>query len=127
MGCDIHLYVEYKSDGMWHTLIRDPHCSRDYQLFTILAGVRGVDEPLVPLRGFPADHNFSDAAEDYFEADTTQPEPDWHSCTWLTVSELSNAISSCEDPVHVVYRAIEACARALACEYETRVVMWFDS
>ena len=57
MGCDIHMHVEIKQGGRWHLWAQ---CSmhRDYNLFSLLAGVRQEDDsprPIAEPRGLPAD------------------------------------------------------------------------
>lgn len=54
MGCDIHLFIEYKSPGLtrWISFGRDMDLDRHYELFAHLAGVRsGGIEPVVQPRG----------------------------------------------------------------------------
>ena len=103
MGCDIHMHVERYCDGLnkWvsadyfallpESTLDNPKFSfipiyddRNYDLFGVLAGVRGsavnnqIDEP----RGLPKD--VSDIVyEDYIGWDM-----DAHSCSYLTLREL---------------------------------------
>jgi hypothetical protein len=56
MGCDIHFHSEVKINGAWHHY-SSHKISRDYWLFSILAGVRnycGV-VPISMPRGLPSD------------------------------------------------------------------------
>lgn len=54
MGADIHAYIEYSSsEGRWRPFAR-PDLPRDYQMFSLLADVRGSGI-LYPLRGMPSD------------------------------------------------------------------------
>ncbi len=56
MGCDIHAYVDYKNNYGRHVHFCNPYISRNYELFTLLAGVRGPKESaVVSPRGVP-DH-----------------------------------------------------------------------
>lgn len=72
MGCDIHLYVEHRRDGVWQAadeFERDEdglhlkdwtskfYGARNYDLFSILADVRndGNITPIAAPRGIPAD------------------------------------------------------------------------
>ena len=66
MGCDIHLYIEYKNkmvefDGYkysWHDFGKCINPGRNYVLFALMAGVRNYGNELpviVPRRGMPED------------------------------------------------------------------------
>lgn len=66
MGCDIHLYVEYRkknSNRNWEssgTVM--PNCGdRIYGMFAVMANVRNYDnlEQIVPDRGYPMDATYS--------------------------------------------------------------------
>ena len=54
MGCDIHLHIEYRVNGKWEHYAA-PHVGRWYDLFSVMAGVRGEYEPIVEPKGFPED------------------------------------------------------------------------
>ena len=105
MGCDIHMYVEYKkpnTNGQWECgelfamnnsnnadlsveVDRVPiYRDRNYALFAVLADVRnnGTYECIAPPRGFPDDAaNFTKEEYKAWEADA-------HSCSYLTLAEL---------------------------------------
>jgi hypothetical protein len=66
MGCDIHLYIEYKNkkvefDGYkdnWHDFGKCINPGRNYALFALMADVRNYDGQLpviVNPRGMPDD------------------------------------------------------------------------
>ena len=57
MGCDIHIYVEYKevSSKNWYPFGRRFNPGRSYNLFDKLAGVRGCSSPETAGRGIPKD------------------------------------------------------------------------
>lgn len=61
MGCDIHMYVEYraKDSGHWYTFGQKINPGRNYRLFGLLAGVRSGEEPMFQPRGMPEDAAFS--------------------------------------------------------------------
>jgi hypothetical protein len=49
VGCDIHAILQRKDkDGVWNTVLTNVIPNRDYQLFSILSGVRG-DSDLGPI------------------------------------------------------------------------------
>ena len=103
MGCDIHLYIEVRKDGKWTSAdrwTRDTYAppgvermtvdydhnwftDRNYELFAILAGVRGEAAPIAEPKGFP-----EDASEllkiEYAEGGD-------HTPTWYTLRELMDA------------------------------------
>ena len=125
MGCDIHMYVEAKivkypeKEKRWVNIDRwevtesfgpdrlyveelklsfgvVPVCDdRDYQLFTILAGVRedGQCVPIAPPRGLPAD---AAAITKIMEQNL---EGYAHSQSYLTLSELKASIYCKETPM----------------------------
>ena len=123
MGCDIHGYIEsqpYKEtspDYWWKSA--DLHIRRNYAMFTLLAGVRGSDEPVYPVRGW--DENSStkyeyclwvsddnpdgegncsrEQAEKWVRQGSSKwvdknyvTQPDWHTPSWLTADELERVI-----------------------------------
>ncbi len=67
MGCDIHCYVEYRRKGgsYWSDFGSRINPGRNYELFSVLAGVRGNATPLVPPRGIPSDLAFQ-SSYDYW-------------------------------------------------------------
>lgn len=67
MGADIHVFGERRDASGWLALADGEFpVSRDYRLFSALAGVRGPDEPghLFPPRGLP--NNISSGVSDRF-------------------------------------------------------------
>ena len=66
MGCDIHLYIEYRSknaantDQYWQSFGQRTNPGRNYFMFALLANVRNYDELPVPyaLRGMPDDAGY---------------------------------------------------------------------
>ena len=65
MGCDIHLYVEYRNPKWngesWHNFGSETNPGRDYNVFSHLAGVRTGGETIEhpPPRGMPKDAAFA--------------------------------------------------------------------
>lgn len=103
MGCDIHMYVEYRFDGKWvcgDHFEKNPYYNgidhyepeyslvkiydyRDYALFGVLAGVRNYEVPCISEpRGLPDDCN------DFIQKEYEAWEGDAHSCSWLTLQEI---------------------------------------
>ena len=54
MGTDIHVHIEYRINGKWEHY-GAPEVDRWYELFSVMAGVRGTQTPIVEPRGFPED------------------------------------------------------------------------
>src|SRR4051812_30953049 len=94
MGTDIDLYVERRVDGKWVTAdewvqrgtyksCKHIYSDRNYDLFGVLAGVRGDDDYFIPIelpRGLPEDV-CPEVLEDYRVLCG-------HSCSWYTLKEL---------------------------------------
>lgn len=85
MGCDIHMHTEVKIAGQWHHY-GAPHVGRNYELFCLLAGVRGGDDDPTPIsqpRGIPDDAStMTRFASDYDGADG-------HSHSWISAEEIA--------------------------------------
>lgn len=93
MGCDIHLYVEFKQNERW---IHNPSITyddRNYNVFAMLANVRngkgfaGCDtgdgfNPIAMPRGLP--NNVSSI----IEIESEKWGPDGHSHSYITLTEL---------------------------------------
>lgn len=66
MGCDIHLFIEYKRYDTWWNFGREFRLTRHYSVFAALADVRNYSniECDVPIRGIP-DSIAWDTKEEY--------------------------------------------------------------
>jgi hypothetical protein len=109
MGCDIHMYVEYKrktsKEEKWengdyfrlnpyHNEEDEPkynrlelHGNRNYTLFSTLAGVRDYTDQVKPVaeeKGMPND------CSEYVKDECKSWEGDGHSHSWLTLKELKD-------------------------------------
>ncbi|TDQ79534.1 hypothetical protein [Sphingobacterium yanglingense] len=103
MGCDIHIYVEYKTriKDSWNIgdyFIKtenfdskngferiEIHGNRDYSLFTTLAGVRDYSGRVVPVaepKGLPSDLSA------FVKSEAISYDSDGHTHSWLTLKEL---------------------------------------
>ena len=83
MGCDIHVYIEYKSknhkDGYaWNSFGGRINPGRNYAMFALLAGVRNYDAELpvtFPLRGTPNDAGYKSSSDNQmYISDTSEGE-----------------------------------------------------
>lgn len=96
MGCDIHAFIEYAYDGdNFSNSFSDGELNfgRDYTLFSLIAGVRGMEKPIVLPRGFPDDCIAKGDAKlfksNWIVADKYKDYgSDAHTPTWLTLDEL---------------------------------------
>ena len=95
MGCDIHVVLERKIEDKWQGVFVyrvtdanaiqkvEPYDGRNYELFSILAGVRGSHEPLIDPRGLPNDMSGATLEIiDWWEGD-------YHTPTWYDMFELN--------------------------------------
>lgn len=115
MGADIHTIIQVKRcDGSWVTVVKNAADGRNYTLFGLLAGVRGHDDPVKPLRGLPPEIKEIEGAE--------------HSFTWYTLHELMlYGYVEFNDFVSEIMEALEE-AGETELEYKNiRVIVGFDS
>ncbi len=157
MGCDIHLYIEYKhtEDNLWSNFGKRINPGRNYGVFADLAGVRnsyGVTPATVP-RGYPEDAAFA-TADDYW-LNVTEVEGEgccspkqaevYVSYGSRYSDETKNFVSNPDWHSHSwltpdeyakaidghaepEYRAILAALRSFEADgYQARVVFWFDN
>lgn len=106
MGCDIHVYIEYKlGDGPWtldsgHKVEREDDnykrlisvyaSRRDYDFFGRLAGVRGRGGK---ARGIPKDA--SELIKEFAKED--EEHSDWHSHSWNSLASFKNRLFQDKD------------------------------
>lgn len=138
MGTDIHMYSEVRDGDAWkpsRPLMADSsqdnviyfmeavYKDRDYSLFDLLSGARGVSDvtPLFPvLEDLPADVS-AEVARVYAENDVN-----YHSIGMATLSQLrAQDYSSINEPVSW-QQTLDDLA-ALGDEDDVRVVWWFDN
>jgi hypothetical protein len=87
MGCDIHLYIEYKSkkpqydgrESTWHSFGKSINPGRNYAMFGLMANVRncysdGKLPVLVEPRGMPDDATYSTADDNRIYISETESE-----------------------------------------------------
>jgi hypothetical protein len=140
MGCDIHPHIQFVHrpglDGhkefldSWTVVL-----SRDYQLFALMAGVRGDLEPVSEPRGLPEQISW-EIDEEAFEyaGGEKRPEPDWHTYSWLTLDELYEVRRRYLSLTPKIYRAEDELAMLIAAMEEMakqgrgpKLVFWFDN
>lgn len=93
MGCDIHLIVQVFNGHRWITRDDDnlEYTERNYQMFSILAGVRGDLTPIAPQKGLPKDIVL--APNKYGDDHDCTVDGHWlgeHSSSWHTLLDLVN-------------------------------------
>lgn len=142
MGCDIHLHIEYRINGKWEHYA-SPNVGRWYDLFSIMAGVRGEYTPIVEPRGFPSDAtmftrwDYERWGLDAHTASYLQNREIVQLKEWLKKQEkVDNTWYDLEHTVlHTYMGGNELCAFLLYddCEYApkgtdaVRLVFWFDN
>ena len=160
MGCDIHAYVETRETGEdkeWGCQgCLQGYTTRDYLMFSFLAGVRNHDhsvEPVVMPRGFPREASwwvtgeytlltrYENAANvrGWLQNGYSQPydkkritNPDWHTPSWVTPDELELVLAqylcNTSHGKNMVYVALLAQMQVWqAAGFEVRLVFWFDN
>lgn len=149
-----------KDSTHWNSFGERINPGRNYTLFGLLAGVRGENSPYYPVRGIPSDIGYC-ASSDYWlyishdskdqerncspeqaekyiqygshynEDRTLVSHPDWHSHSWLSITEFATVLDRYHTiPLHpsaIEYRALLAAMRVLNEEYDVRIVFWFDN
>jgi hypothetical protein len=124
MGCDIHATIEvkkYKDDNFWLGEVRDIYIYRSYWLFSILAGVRGDEEPISKPRGVP-----EDASSEY-----KAKLEDWgggaHSMSYVYFNELKEYPKKDFDySTEKFYQIMELYAKDFGDE-NVRLIFFFDN
>jgi hypothetical protein len=117
VGADIHPYLEIKVNGKWNyigLLWRD----RNYQLFGLLSGVRGAEEPF----GFPMPDEVPKDSSIKSEYD----ESGFHSITIIDYQDLQRFNN--EHPGHYSEdweKVMALFVKAFSCE--ARLVVGYDS
>lgn len=147
MACDIHSYVEYrdKTTSQWKMVriyvpyrweperldLVEPYNGRNYDLFAMLAGVRGCSTPIAQPRGIPQDA--SDGVRREYES-----VEDWvHTPSWLTLAELRVASkdkktydkderSYLKALINGIDFMLDASCR-WADDIDVRTIFWFDN
>ena len=133
MGCDIHTVIERKHNGNWVAELNlegGAIESRDYQLFNLLAGVRG-EGPAEP-RGLPDDISTS------AEMAAANWDSDGHSHSWIDLKEamalwkIANAHRTDMNSPRLYYKVFSVDDWHMNGEEgyeqrEYRMVFWFDN
>ena|SRR6478752_3461864 len=152
MGCDIHMYVEYKrkDSDRWSYFGKRINPGRNYRIFTNLASVRGESDN--KPKGMPEDAGYASRNDNIMYISDVESEnsvtrekanrwvndgyskivdekwvtnPDWHSHSWATIEEMKSALGDSEEPE---YRALIAAMESFRLSgYDVRVVYWFDN
>ncbi len=135
MGATIHMHIEVKKDGQWQQYSA-PSIFRDGQFFDLLAGIYGVDFPVVPLKGLPDD--LSSLTQYCYELDTKSYRP--HHQGWLSSDELQQlqrrllelnpAVHPLDVDLEVSYFHCYINGGSVASHQgfeDSRLIFWFDN
>lgn len=122
MGTDIHAKIETQMSGVWWQ-DASIEIGRNYDLFGLMAGVRGTDAPLFPPRGLPEDVNVQT------ERDAERTEG--YTPSWLTIREvekINNEFVRLYGPVPAGFLAAYGAMKGFEVggSPEVRLVFWFD-
>lgn len=117
MGCDIHASIEVQKYS-WDSVITDLNINRDYELFSILAGVRGSESPISEPRGVPsnASFQFTDWLERYGS--------DAHSMSYVSFKELKEHAKDYSN--EKFYQIMELYAKDYG-DDKVRLMFFFDN
>jgi hypothetical protein len=91
MGCDIHLHIEEKTNGIWQH-IDEKEVDRAYCLFAKMANVRNYENRINPIslpKGLPDDVT-EETVDDLCS-------PNNHSYSWLGSDELQQLYDWCTE------------------------------
>ena len=121
MGTDIHGVIQVPIGGTWANTLSLDFIPRDYHMFGVLAGVRGLQEAMVDVKGLPP--KWECWHDEDCSGNVCPLAPDSHTVTWLSTQELEVVFDRIEPKPP--YRAILAAMRALG--EPVRLVIWFDN
>jgi hypothetical protein len=127
MGCDIHLHIEIKLDGVWEHYAA-PDVNRNYRLFERMGGVRGDENNAIsPPKGLPADASKITRLE-------FKDEGYYHTPSWLSSAEIIQLESSIQEWHKDRYdHRYDPQFEVFHCHYryhpgdDFRFVFWFDN
>lgn len=115
------MHVECKHGATWKRYDRDIYDSRNYELFGILAGVRGSRIPISYPKGLPID-----VSNEVLKYHDSWGE-DAHSASWLTFDEIYDSRLDYDNPsLQLIAFEMIMVQRDQQAE-DVRIVFWFDS
>lgn len=130
MGCNSHLSIEYQdmksyAPTRWEAFALDLPESRDYSLYTAMAGVRGSRrEAIVQPRGIPKD---ASTPVMYW---IKRAGEDGHTHSWLHPDEFHRTIQASHADRSKIWDAIDGVLTTLKTIYgdqHVRLVFFFDN
>jgi hypothetical protein len=161
METDIYAFIEYKTRGTYRDWARPTLPRNKTIFACLACGDGGTPDDLqYPPRGLPAGYSATIADAFFMDGDDAReiaeqvgvnldindypdwakleyvesgcfPNPNWHTPSWLTLSELELVLAQCVESTGVVppeYQAITSAMRSLADAYgrdNVRLVFWF--
>ena len=125
MGCDIHAFIEYKTDyeSSRHRCLAKLTLNRCYDLFSVLADVRNRDNITCVVRPKGIPTRLSWRAEDAYEEMGT----DAHTASWLTEDEVIEALDILPKIKGANTSELKAILAMMQHLKEPRLVFWFDN
>lgn len=122
MGCDIHMWIEYRTEHDTWEALAEVFPGRNYTLFALMAGVRdGGGIVLWKPRGIAQEMDIRTSADfdDWID--------DAHHESWLTHSEFEGVVSRFEAITGGKVAALTAINQMMYHVPHARVVFWFDN
>jgi hypothetical protein len=126
MGADIHPYLEIKVNGKWE-LVGGLTESRNYSVFSLLAGVRGDDAPIFSQADY-LPNDVSVELEKYYESWID----DAHSLTVINYEDLFLIDKAVAEEQAILMNSfvgkwMKIIEKCMVFAEDARVVMWFDN
>lgn len=129
MGCDIHLYMEKKTDNGWERVryIHDLYFRSYWQFAQLgMTGRAYGTEPLFELKGLP--QNLSE----FVQRELDEYGGDGHSPSYLTLQEMGEKLASNKDAGPQIWEIFEEMQslfkkHKLEDKKDFRLVYWFDN
>lgn len=125
MGCDIHAHLEIKVNDKWEHWSA-LNLGRDYELFGLMAGVRGDLDPVSQPKGLPEDASL------LTKMDSDKWDSDGHTHSWLSSNELALVIEQLKAQPGRDKWALQREFGYVFGDYpqerdDVRIVFWFDN
>ena len=154
MGCDLHLFIEYKIGNIWCNIGHEFNMPRNYWMFGLLADVRNINNLNRHPKGLPDKISYGTHNDAFIVISKVKSEdtctieqaeqwrveikdgyaehPDWHSHSWLTYEEYREILTDYKEAFNESYDfeydiVLTIMEKIIQRNIETRIVFWFDN